>query len=211
VQHFEKDLNFLLTKLKDDINEETEEKLNILKDRLIRLRKEGLVKINHSVMELVCAKHLILKGYNVDVEHLCGEGLSCDIYGVKGYGSLIVEIETGFVPPKYALDPATYCKTRIASKISRYSNYANKFGLGLPPYYIMQIPQALTKPPRYRNLKELEEIKNYCNQYYKNPPVSLEEIKNARLHVVYIIDVNGTAVQEIDPDTYIENMMCWKI
>lgn len=207
--HFEKDLDLLLMRLKDGVDEETERKLNSLKNGLIRLRKEGLVKINHSVMELVCAKHLILKGYDVDVEYLCSGGLTCDLYGVKGYGTLIVEIETGFVPPEHALNPATYCKTRIASKISRYSNYANKFGLGLPPYYIMQIPPALTKPPRYRRPKELEEIKNYCDLYYKNPPVSLEEIRNARLHVVYIIDVNGAAVQEIDPDTYIENMIYW--
>ena len=206
MNHFEKDLNTLLAKLKNSGDENTERGLQNLKNRLLSLRKEGLVKINHSVMELVCAKHLLLRGYDVDVEHSLTNGLTCDVHGVKGYGTHIVEIETGFVPPQHALDPATYCKTRIASKISRYSNYANKFGLGLPPYYVMQIPPTLTKPPRYRTSEELEEIKNYCDQYYKNPPVTLEEIRNARLHVVYIIDMNGAVVKEIDPDTFIENI-----
>ena len=210
MSYFERDLNTLLAKLTDGVDEDTKRKLDDLKNSLISLRKENRVKINHSVMELVCAKHLILKGYDVSVEHSCTEGkLTCDLSGVKGYGTLIVEIETGFVPPDHALDPVTYNKTRIASKISRYSNYANKFGLGLPPYYIMPIPPTLTKPPRYRGVKELEEVKNYCDLYYKNPPVSLEEIRNARLHAIYIIDVNGAGVKEIDPDTYMENIIYW--
>ena len=210
MNYFERDLNILLTKLTDGVDDETKRKLDDLKNSLINLRKENRVKINHSVMELVCAKHLILKGYDVYVEHCCfGDRLTCDLYGVKGYGNLIVEIETGFVPPDHALDPVTYNKTRIASKISRYSNYTSKFGLGLPPYYIMQIPPTLTKPPRYREAKELEEVKNYCDLYYKNPPVSLEEIKNARLHAIYIIDVNGAGVKEMDPDTYMENIIYW--
>ena len=207
---FERDLDHLLIKLKEGVDIETEGKLNDLRDRLIRLHEKNVVKINHSVMELVCAKHLILRGYEVDVEHLLEVGLTCDVHGVKGYGALIVEIETGFVPPEHALDPATYCKARIASKITRYSNYCDKFALGAPPYYIMQIPPALTKPPRYRTIEELQEIKGRCNRYYKNPPVSPQEIRNSRLHAVYIIDVEEASVQETDPGTYIERTFQWK-
>lgn len=207
MKKFDGDLNFLLMKLTEGVNRENERKLNMLKDRLIRLNEENIVKINHSVMELVCAKHLILKGYDVDVEHSVGRGLTCDLYGVKGYGTLIVEVETGFVPPEHALDPVTYCRARIASKITRYSNHSDKFGLGIPPYYILQIPLGFTQPPRYRKSGELKEIKSRCDLYYKNPPVSLNEIKNARLHTIYIIDVDGAIVQEIDPGTYMENLV----
>jgi len=156
-------------------------------------------------MELVCAKHLILKGYEVDVEHPLEGGLTCDLHGVKGYGTLIVEVETGFVPPDHALDPATYCKARIASKITRYGNHSDKFVLSVPPYYILQIPPALTKPSRDRKPEELKKIKSRCDLYYKNPPVSLDEIKNARLHAIYVIDVDGVTVREVDPSTYVEN------
>jgi len=206
---YERDLDHLLIRLKEGLDEKTQGKLNVLRDRLVRLHEENVVKINHSVMELVCAKYLILRGYEVDVEHLLEEGLTCDLYGVKGYGTLIVEIETGFVPPEHALDPMTYCKARIASKITRYSNYANKFGLGTPPHYIMQIPPALTKPPRYRKSEELQEVKERCDIYYKNPPVSLEEIRNARLHAVYIIDVDKVTTQETDPDDYAGKIAHW--
>jgi len=205
MKKFNRDLGVLLTRLNEDVDEETKEKLNKLRDRLIRLNEENIVKINHSVMELVCAKHLILKGYDVDVERQLAGGLICDLYGVKGYGVLIVEVETGFVPPNHALNPATYCKARIASKITRYSNHSDKFALGVPPYYILQIPSALTRPPRGRKPKDLREVKSRCDLYYKNPPVSFDEIRNARLHTIYVIDVDEGTVQEVDPITYVEN------
>ncbi|MFQ6075357.1 MAG: hypothetical protein ACE5Z5_04375 [Candidatus Bathyarchaeia archaeon] len=199
---FERDLDLLLRRLNEDVDEETEAKLSGLRDGLVRLHEKNVVKINHSVMELVCAKYLILGGYEVDVEHPLDGGLICDLFGVKGYGTLIVEIETGFIPPQHALDPMTYCRARIASKITRYGNYANKFGLGTPPHYIVQIPPTLTTPPRYRRPKELREVKDLCDLYYKSPPVSLDEIKNARVHAVYIIDVDEAMVLETDLDAY---------
>ena len=55
----------------------------------------NLVKINHSAMELVCAKHLIRYGYKVDVEKQLTDILICDVYAEKGDGAAIVEIETG--------------------------------------------------------------------------------------------------------------------
>lgn len=208
MEKFDRDLSVLLKKLNEGADKETKRKMHKLKNRLIRLSKENIVKINHSVMELVCAKHLILKGYDVNLEHVLDGGLTCDLYGVKGYGTLIVEVETGFVPPEHALDPATYSKARVASKITRYSNHSEKFGLGIPPYYILQIPSALTKPPRYRKSEELKEIKMHCDLYYKNPPVTFDEIRNARLHTIYVIDVDKATVQEVGPETYIENTAC---
>ena len=205
---FEEDLDLLLMKLCENVESDVEVKLRELRNKLVRLHLKKLVKINHSVMELVFSKHLILAGYNVDVErHI--DRVSCDVYAVKGLGSLIVEVETGFIPPEHALDPLTYCKARIASKITRYSSYAEKFSLGSPPHYIMQIPQALTKPPRYRREEEIDEIKELCDLYYRNPPVTLEEIKNARLQSVYVIDVDGVATKEADPEEYTEKSEQW--
>lgn len=201
LEKFEVDLDLLLGKLCKNLDEDVERKLRILRNTLVSLHRKNVVKINHSVMELVCAKYLILAGYNVDVEYFL-DSISCDIYAVKGFGSLIVEVETGFVPPEHALDPLTYCEARIASKITRYSGYAEKFGLATPPYYIMQIPRALIKPPRYRTEEEIKEVKRLCDLYYRNPPVSLEEIKNARLHTIYITDVDRAEIKERDPGDY---------
>jgi hypothetical protein len=206
-QKFERDLNTLLSRLTIDTESEIEKKLLQLKDWLLELQKENIVKINHSVMELVCAKYLIQKLYEVQLEYKLNEILTCDLYSVKGYGNLIVEIETGFIPPENALAPLTYTSARIASKIIRYSSFAGKFALGVPPHYILPFPRALAKPPRNRTEQEINRIKNLCDAYYQKPPVTIEEIRNARIQEIYIIDVDRVKVQEIDPETYLKRAM----
>ncbi|MFA5364680.1 MAG: hypothetical protein WC325_05805 [Candidatus Bathyarchaeia archaeon] len=200
---FDRDLEILVSKLSMNTEKEAKKGLVDLKDKLIQLHKENVVKINHSVMELVCAKQLILKGYKVDIERPV-DGLVCDLYGEKGLGSHIVEVETGFIPPSHALDPANYRKSRIASKIIRYGNHSEKFALGVPQYYLLQIPDILVKPPRDRTEEDLKYLKKLCDQYYKNPPVTFDEIRNARLHTIYVIDVDEATVTEVNPTTYIE-------
>jgi hypothetical protein len=206
-ERFEQDLSSLLSRLTIGVNKEAETKLNMIKDWLVKLQKENIVKINHSVMELVCAKYLILKGYEVQVEYSLNEFLTCDLYSTKGYGNLIVEIETGFIPPEHALDPLTYTSARLASKIIRYSSYAGKFALGVPPHYILPFPRALAKPPRRRTLTDIEFIKKLCDVYYHNPPVTEEEIRNARIQEIYIIDVDQVRVQEVDPEPYLKRAL----
>ena len=203
-ERFEQDLTALMSRLTLDVDKEVENKLNMLKDWLINLQKKNVVKINHSVMELVCAKYLILKGYEVQLEYPLNELLTCDLYSIKGYGNLIVEIETGFIPPDHALFPLTYTSARLASKIIRYNSFAGKFALGMPPHYILPLPRALAKPPRKRTSKEIDAIKKLCDKYYQNPPVTEEEIQNARIQEIYIIDVDQAKVQEIDPEAYMK-------
>ena len=206
-QKFEQDLTILLSRLTRDSEKEVENKLNMLKDWLIKLHKENIVKINHSVMELVCAKYLIQKSYEVQIEYTLNETLTCDLYAIKGYGNLIVEVETGFIPPENALAPLTYTSARLASKIIRYSSFAGKFALGVPPHYILPFPRALAKPPRNRTDQEIMQIKKLCDAYYQKPPVTLEEIRNARIQEIYIIDVDRAKVQEIDPEAYLKRAM----
>lgn len=204
---FEKDLAALMSRLTVNVDIEVENKLNMLKDWLTKLHKENVVKINHSVMELVCAKHLILKGYEVQIEFPLNEILTCDLYSIKGYGNLVVEVETGFIPPDQALFPLTYISARLASKIIRYSSFAGKFALGMPPHYILPLPKALAKAPRKRAEEDINQIKSLCDRYYQNPPVTKEEISNARIHEIYLIDVDRTRVQEIDPEAYVNRVV----
>ncbi len=204
---FEADLSSLMLRLDADMKEEDKSKLITLREWLLQLQRENVVKINHSVMELVCAKYLILKGYDVQLEYRLNDLLTCDLYSTKGYGNLIVEIETGFIPPDHALDPLTYLSARLASKIVRYSAFAGKFALGVPPHYVLSFPNALAKPPRRRTPGELAHIKQLCDMYYQNPPVTEEEILNARLHEIYLIDVDRAKVSEIDPETYMKRAL----
>ena len=200
---FEKDITYLVNRLCEGESDYISREIKRLGESLISLHRMNRVKINHSVMELVCAKYLISSGYYVELEKTL-DSISCDIYAQKGLGALIVEVETGFIPPEHALYPLTYIKARIASKITRYSGYAEKFGLAVPPHYVMYIPPALIEPPRARKKSDIENIKALCDLYYSNPPVSLEEIRNARIHTIYILDVENGITKETEPSTYID-------
>ena len=206
-EKFEKDLSTLLERLKFDAEPEITRQLFALKDWLVKLQSQSVVKINHSIMELVCAKYLLQRNYQVQLEFQVSPLLTCDLFGAKGLGNLIVEIETGYIPPEYALSPMTYTTARLASKIIRYSSFAGKFALGVPPHYILPFPRTLAKPPRNRSIQEIEQIKNLCDAFYQKPPVTLEEIRNARIHEVYIIDVDLVKVHEIDPEAYLRRAM----
>ena len=186
--------------------EEIVERMNFVKNRLIELYMRNLVKINHSAMELVCAKHLIRYGYKVDVEKQLTDILICDVYAEKGDGAAIVEIETGFIPPEHALDPLSYYAARIASKIARYSKYANQFVLATPPVSILPIPAVFRRPPRDRRPSEIKKVKVLCDKYYKIPPFTEYEILNGRLHITYIINIDAGKVVEMDIDSYFEQV-----
>lgn len=206
---FSQDLDALMTRLVTECDSQSEERMKALEQRLIDLKERNLLKINHSVLEMIVAKYLILDGYDVDLEHVIDDGLSCDVYARKGDGVLIVEVETGYVPPAHALDPMDYIRARIASKIARYSNHCDKFCLGGPPHYVMPIMPFFTRPPRDRSTAEVDLVKGYCDSYYTSPPVSLSEIMNSRIHSVSIIDVENARLREMSPDEYINLTVDW--
>ncbi len=202
LEKFTRDVNEVAYKACVSEDQIVLQRVNFVKQRLIDLYKRNLVKINHSVMEIVCAKYLIKYGYDVDVERQLSDTLICDVYATKGDSSFIVEIETGFTPPEHALDPVTYYVARIASKIARYSQFADKFALATPLVSILPIPEIFLKPPKYRKSGEVKKIKELCDKYYKNPPLDTNAILNARLHSVYLINIDDAKITELDPDTY---------
>ncbi|MEM2210914.1 MAG: hypothetical protein QW372_02970 [Nitrososphaerales archaeon] len=205
MKKFKRDLTTLLERLKNKYKVNSEE-LDKIKEKLIKLYTKGLVKINHSALELLCAHNLLKMGYKVNVEHKLSEDLICDVYGLKGDGALIIEIETGFVPPEYALEPLIYNKARIVSKIARYSAYAAKFSLGTPPNNLLPISAIFQKPPRYRTQDEVMSLKNLCDLYYTKPPITIEQLRNAKLHSIFILDIDNCNVYEIDLESYIQRV-----
>ena len=209
-----------LDKFRDDVYEITEKlsqklptddipKLNYVRQRLIEMYQKNLVKINHSILELICASNLISKGYTVDAEKPISDILVCDIFAKKGDGTAIIEIETGFTPPENALDTIDYYTARIISKIARYSQHCSKFSLATPVIGILPIPKIFQIPPHSRDKFEVEKAQTLCNRYYKNPPIKYDEILNARLHSVYLIHIDKGFSKELDPYSYLE--LCQKL
>jgi len=202
VRRFRSDLYELAGRACVNDDQEISSRVLEIADILVRLYRKNLVKINHSALELVCARELVKQGYEVKVEQRLDKTLVCDVMGTRGDGPLIVEIETGFIPPEAALQPSTYAFSRIASKIARYSHYAGKFALGTTPSYILDLPEFFVQPPRARSTQEAARIKALTDVRYNKPSISIDELMQARLHMVFLIDVDTATTQEIDPETY---------
>jgi hypothetical protein len=203
VKKFDSDLRTISEKVLTNKEPEIRQKLDTIRLHLVDLYKQNLVKINHSVIELVCANQLIGENYDVSVERKIAENLVCDVYGKKGEGSVIVEIETGFVPPSHAVDPSSYTYARIISKVARYSAFANRFILGTTISNILPIPKLFQLPPRMRDAKDLNKAKTFCDIYYAHPPIKVEEITYGELHSIFIFDVDRGTVKETSVEEYI--------
>lgn len=183
---------------------EVKAKINLVRERLIELYKKNLVKINHSVLEIICSSNLISNGYTVDIEKQLSNILVCDVFATKGDGTFILEIETGFTPPDHALDTIDYYVARISSKIARYSKFCSKFALATPVVGILPIPKLFLKPPKDRKNDEVQKIKNLVDRFYKNPPIELDDILNAHLHSIYLINIDKGFAKQVDPQRYLE-------
>jgi hypothetical protein len=203
VKRFDADLATMCKRVSAGQPQEVRVKLDAVRSHLVDLYRKNLVKINHSVIELLCAEKLIVEGYDVKVEHKLGDNLVCDVYGTKGDSSMVVEIETGFVPPSHALDPARYCYARIISKTARYSAFANRFVLGTTVTNILPVPSVFEQPPRFRDFKDVQKEKVICDIYYSNPPITTDQIMYAEVHSIFILDVDQGSIQETTPDVYL--------
>ncbi len=228
---FARDLDKLLDQLQPTTDSETMDQLTIIRDRLVELNRKRLVKINHSVMQVLCAMHLIEQDYDVKIEHpLVGGQLMADLFAIRDRElefendiesvliserlglsvkkeALVVEIETGYVPPKAALYPIRYRQTRIAAKIARYCRYSHRFGLAAPNYHILQIPEILLKPPELRDVAEIQRIKEDCDQFYKSPPILLDTLAMSETDYIYSINVDQVTVTQIPPHKYFDTIL----
>ena len=204
LEKFRTDVNDMTIKLSRHLKEDDVSKLNYVRQQLIEMYQKNLVKINHSILELICATNLISRGYKVEVEKDVSDILVCDIYAKKGGGNTIIEIETGFTPPEHAMDTIDYFAARIISKIARYSQHCSKFSLATPVTGILPISKVFLLPPNARKKEDVNKIKDLCDRYYKNPPIEFDDILNAHLHSIYLINIDKGFAKELDPQGYVD-------
>ncbi len=204
LEKFRNDVYDMTENLSKNLKENDLPKLNYVRQQLIEMYQKNLVKINHSILELICASNLISNGYAVEVDKDVSDILVCDIYAKKGGGNTIIEIETGFTPPEHAMDTVDYYAARIMSKIARYSKHCSKFSLATPVMGILPIPKIFLLPPNVRKKEDVNKIKELCDRYYKNPPINYDDILNAHLHSIYLINIDKGFAKEVDPHGYVD-------
>jgi len=204
LEKFRNDVYKMTEKLSKNLKENDVPKLNYVRQQLIEMYQKNLVKINHSILELICASNLISRGYAVEAEKDVSDILVCDIYAKKGGGNTIIEIETGFTPPDHAMDTVDYYAARIMSKIARYSQHCSKFSLATPVIGILPISKIFLLPPNARKKEDITKVKDLCDRYYKNPPIEYDDILNAHLHSIYLINIDKGFAKELDPHGYVD-------
>lgn len=204
LEKFRNDVYDMTENLSKNLKANDLPKLNYVRQQLIEMYQKNLVKINHSILELICASNLISNGYAVEVEKDVSDILVCDIFAKKGGGNTIIEIETGFTPPEHAMDTVDYYAARIMSKIARYSKHCSKFSLATPVMGILPIPKIFLLPPNVRKKEDVNKIKELCDRYYKNPPINYDDILNAHLHSIYLINIDKGFAKEVDPHGYVD-------
>jgi len=204
LEKFRNDVYAVTDSLSENLTVEDLPKLHYVRQQLIDMYKKNLVKINHSVLELICAANLIANGYAVEVEKQVSDILVCDLFAKKGGGDTIIEIETGFTPPDHAIDTIDYSTARIMSKIARYSKFCSKFSLATPVLGIIPIPKIFLIPPNARKNDDVKKVQDLCDRYYKNPPVTFDDILNARIHSIYLINVDKNFAKPMDPQGYVD-------
>ena len=204
LEKFRNDVYEMTNRLSKNLKENDMPKLNYVRQQLIELYQKNLVKINHSILELICASNLISRGYAVEAEKDVSDILVCDIYAKKGGGTTIIEIETGFTPPEHAMDTVDYYAARIMSKIARYSQHCSKFSLATPVIGILPISKIFLLPPNARKKENVNKAKDLCDRYYKNPPIEYDDILNAHLHSIYLINMDKGFAKELDPQGYVD-------
>ena len=204
LKKFSNDIFEMSEKLAKNLKENDVPKLNFVGQQLIGMYKKNLVKINHSILELICSSNLISRGFTVEVEKDVSDILVCDIFAKKGGGNNIIEIETGFTPPEHAMDTIDYFSARIMSKIARYSKHCSKFSLATPVVGLLPISKIFLLPPNARKKEDVQKIKDLCDRYYKNPPIEYDDILNAHLHSIYLINIDKGFAKELDPQGYVD-------
>ena len=68
LEKFRNDVYDMTSKLSKRLKENDVAKLDYVRQQLIEMYQKNLVKINHSILELICASNLISRGYAVEAE-----------------------------------------------------------------------------------------------------------------------------------------------
>ncbi len=102
------------------------------------------------------------------------------------------------------MDTVDYYAARIMSKIARYSQHCSKFSLATPVTGILPISKIFLLPPNARKKEDINKVEDLCDRYYKNPPINYDDILNAHLHSIYLINIDKGFAKELDPQGYVD-------
>ncbi len=163
--------------------------------RLEEFYSRGSLARAHALLQYIVAVHLYRLGYDVQVEYGLPGGLRADVYAEAPWEELVVEVETGRVPPRLMVQYDSYMRARLAYKVLLYSVHAPT-ALAVPSYLEGFVPwQLMGDGGGRRGLAAL------IQAYYSIGGERLGRmLDRARLRRVYLISlsVDGIRVEEVE-------------
>ncbi len=158
-------------------------------------RRRGIAGV-HALVQYAMAVYLYKRGYDIQVEKLLGRGLRADIYGEAPWGSVIVEVETGFVPHNFILYGEAYIKARTSYKILNYSSLAEEFYIAIPASTnpAILLPRWVLKEPARRGPEDLAEARRLLESFYPGHHNLADNIWEARLDGIYTVSFNWSKI-----------------
>ena len=176
-----------------------DEELVELYKKLSEAHHNGLLNVNHAVIQLILSAYLLSKGYRVYVEVDTGNGFA-DLFAEKG-NSLGVEVETGYVPPEVATYPKEYLMGRISAKSARYSWSFDEFYIAVPKFYVPPIPPQLLLDPSQRTEDDNRALMEIARRVTRAPDLTLSDFKRSRIDGLISVDVDELEVEVVERET----------
>lgn len=130
----------------------------------LEVSRGGIAKY-HALLQFIIALDLYRRGFDVSVEEPVDGGLKADVYAESPEGRVIVEVETGYVPPDRIYSLEDFLRFKIAFKAIAYSAHADLFIVATPSHITLPIPHELLKPIEDRDPLDVAKIKSLAMGY----------------------------------------------
>jgi len=125
----------------------------------------GAIAGYHALLQFIVAMDLYSRGFDVSVEEPVDGGFKADVYAEGPQGSVIVEIETGYVPPDKVRVLEEFLEAKVAFKAVAYSPYADLFIVAAPSHVRLLVAPELLKPVEDRDILDVMVIRDLASRY----------------------------------------------
>ena len=162
----------------------------------------------HATVQRIVASWLRGMGFNAMLEH-CVDGVHyADVYAVDGNTSIIVEVETGYVPPMFIGSAEEYMLARAIVKTVKYACLADEFYIATPSYFRPPIPDVIVRPV---DEQAVEAASGLVGRFFgeKWAEETLRRLRGCRLAGLMLVNVSRRTVSVVKGEgltPYIEDV-----
>ena len=138
-------------------------------------------------------------GFQVYLEHTVDGIHYADVYAINDAKDVIVEVETGYVPPMFIGEAETYMLARSIVKTIKYAPLADEFYIATPSYIRLPIPHVLLTTPSDEDLVLASLlVKRFFGERWADE--TLRRLRDSRLDGVLLVEVARRSVSVLKGD-----------